>query len=224
MATSTAQRTGIWIIAVAMIVGTVAGFIAMILAPQNEAADSARLQRLSEEYQTSYGAYQEKVTAQQEALEKEAAALSKKYYATFSAYQSKVGKFDRDAAQKELVKQDLKKGTGEIIDDDTTYAVYYLGWMPNGTVFDGSIDGKKLKTPFIARPGGTISGWSEGVRDMKIGGVRMLTIPSQKAYGEAGQGDIPANTPLRFVIMPIRVLETLETPQVPDELLEAYGG
>lgn len=224
MATTTTQRAGIWIIAVVLTVGTVAGFVAMILAPQNEAADSARLAKLSEEYQTSYSAYQEKVSAQQKALDKEATALSKKYYGTFSSYQSKVGKFDRDTAQKELVKQDLKKGTGEILNDDTTYAVYYVGWLPNGTVFDGSIDGKKLKTPLIARPGGTISGWSEGVRDMKIGGIRMLTIPSEKGYGEVGQGDIPANTPLRFIVMPIRVLETIEAPQPSKELLQAYGG
>lgn len=224
MATTTAQRTGIWIIAVVLTVGTLAGFVAMILAPQNEAAESARIQKLSSDYQKQYDAYQKKVTAQQEALEKEATSLSNKYYAAFKSYQAKVGKFDRDTAQKELVSQDLKKGTGAIINDDKTYAVYYIGWLPNGTVFDGSIDGKKLKTPFIARPGGTISGWSEGVRDMKIGGARMLTIPSEKGYGEAGQGDIPANTPLRFIVMPIRELETLEEPQPSKELLELYGG
>ena len=224
MATTTAQRTGIWIIAIVLTVGTLAGFVAMILAPQNEAAQAARLQQLSSEYQKKYEAYQQKVSAQQAALDKEASALSGKYYATFKSYQSKVGKFDRDTAQKELVKQDLKAGTGKAINDDITYAVYYIGWLPDGTVFDGSIDGSKLKTPFIARPGSTVSGWSEGVRDMKIGGVRMLTVPSAKGYGEVGQGKIPANTPLRFIVMPIRELETLEQPQPSKELLQAYGG
>lgn len=224
MATSTAQRTGIWIIAVVLTIGTIAGFIAMILAPQNEANDIARTQQLYEDYQKELTAAQEKQKAQEDALAKETAALSKKYFAGFKAYQSKVGKFNRDEAQKELVKQDLKQGTGEKIEGNTTYAVYYIGWLPDGTVFDGSIEGSKLKTPFIARPGGTISGWGEGVLGMKIGGVRMLTIPSEKGYGEVGQGNIPANAPLKFILMPIRVLETIEQPQPSEELLRAYGG
>lgn len=42
------------------------------------------------------------------------------------------------------------------------------------------------------------------MKGMKIGGVREVTIPSDKAYGETGQGNIiPPNTPLRFVIMAI---------------------
>lgn len=220
MATSTAQRTGIWIIAVAMTFGTIAGFIAMILAPQNEAADNARLESAYQQYQKAYTETEEKKQAQQAELEKEAAALSKRYYASFKAYDAKVGKFDRDTAQKELVKQDLKQGNGEVIDADTTYAVYYIGWLPDGTVFDGSIDGKKLKTPFIARPNGTIPGWSEGAKGMKIGGVRMLTIPSEQGYGDQRSGDIPANSPLRFVLMPIRVLETIPEPEVPQELMQ----
>lgn len=226
MATSTAQRTGIWIIAIAMTVGTIAGFVAMILAPQNEANDAARLEQAYQRYQTEATAVQEKQQAQEVALDKEAEALSKKYYATFKAYESKVGKFNRDEAQKELVKQDLKQGTGATIEDDTTYAVYYIGWLADGTVFDGSIDGKKLKVPFIARPDGTIPGWKEGALGMKIGGVRMITIPSEKGYGETSQTDeagkqtIPANSPLRFVLMPIRTLETINQPEIPQELMQ----
>lgn len=224
MATSTAQRAGIWIIAVAMIVGTLAGFIVMILAPKNQAADSERLQAAYAEYQAAAEAVQKKQSAQQAELEKDSAALSKKYFAQFNAYASRVGTFDKASAQKELVKKDLKVGTGSEIAADTTYAVYYIGWLPDGTIFDGSIDGKKLKTAFIARPNGTISGWAEGAQGMKIGGVRQLTIPSAQGYGEAGQGDIPADTPLRFILMPIKTLETIEDPEIPEEILQSYGG
>ena len=39
---------------------------------------------------------------------------------------------------------------------------------------------------------------------MKIGGIRELTIPAAKAYGDKGSGeDIPANTPIKFVVMAI---------------------
>ena len=68
MATSTAQRTGIWIIAVVLTIGTIAGFIAMILAPQNEANDIARTQQLYEDYQKELTAAQEKQKAQEDAL------------------------------------------------------------------------------------------------------------------------------------------------------------
>jgi FKBP-type peptidyl-prolyl cis-trans isomerase len=224
MATSTAQRTGIWIIAIVLTVGTLAGFIAMILAPQNDAKDSNRLQELYSDYQTSLNEVSAKQTAQQTELDSQAGALSKRYFATFNSFASKVSKFDSKAAQAKLVMQDLKQGTGETIGSDTTYAVYYIGWLPDGAIFDGSIDGNKLKSPFIARPGGTISGWSEGVKGMKIGGVRLLTIPSEKGYGPTGSGKIPANTPLKFVIMPIKKLETIKQPEVPKELLQSYGG
>jgi FKBP-type peptidyl-prolyl cis-trans isomerase len=224
MATSTAQRTGIWIIAVVLTVGTLAGFIAMILAPQNEAADSARLEKAYAEYQTAVNDAEKKKSAQQTALDGEAEALSNQYFAEFNTYASRVGTFDKDKAQEKLVVEDLKNGTGEEIGESTTYAVYYIGWLPDGTIFDGSIDGSKLKSPFIARPNGTIAGWSEGAKGMKIGGVRQLTIPSEQGYGSAGQGTIPADTPLRFVLMPFRKLETINEPEIPQEILQSYGG
>lgn len=224
MATSTAQRTGIWIIAVVLTVGTLAGFIAMILAPQNEAADSERLEKAYAQYQSAVTAAEEKKTAQQTALDAETDALSNQYFAEFNSNASRVGTFDKEKAQEKLTVEDLKTGTGEEITEDTTYAVYYIGWLPDGTIFDGSIDGSKLKSPFIARPNGTIAGWSEGVQGMKIGGVRQLTIPSEQGYGSAGQGTIPADTPLRFVLMPFRKLETIKDPEIPQEILQSYGG
>jgi len=224
MATSTAQRTGIWIIAIVLTIGTLAGFLAMILAPQNEAADSARLQTAYAKYQKDAAAVQAKQQAQQTELDGQATALSAQYFEEFNSYASRVGKFEAAAAQEKLATEDLKAGTGEAIGDDTTYAVYYIGWLPDGTIFDGSIDGSSLKSPFIARPGGTIEGWSEGVKGMKIGGVRQLTIPSAQGYGESGQGTIPANTPLKFVLMPFKKLETIKDAEIPKEILQSYGG
>lgn len=224
MATSTTQRVGIWIIAVVLTVGTLAGFIAMILAPQNEADDQARLQEAYAKYQEDLNAAEAKKAEQQAKLESEAAALSSQYFEMFNQYASRVGTYDKAKAQEKLVTADIKEGDGEVIAEDTAYAVYYLGWLPDGTIFDGSIDGDSLKTPFIARPNGTITGWSEGAQGMKIGGVRELTIPSEKAYGEGGQGTIPANSPLKFIIMPIRKLETIKDPELPQEVLQSYGG
>ena len=60
---------------------------------------------------------------------------------------------------------------------------------------------------------------------MKIGGVRELTIPSSQAYGETGSGDkIPANTPLKFVVMAIPPVEEIPTPQIiKDYYKRQYG-
>jgi hypothetical protein len=58
---------------------------------------------------------------------------------------------------------------------------------------------------------------------MKIGGIRELTIPSDKGYGAAGSGDkIPANSPLKFVIMAIPTPEAISEPAVPQDLLDYY--
>lgn len=205
MATSTAQRTGIWIIAVVLTVGTIGGFAAMILAPQNEAADSTRLQDV-------YADYQKKV-------EEQNTELSKKYYPSFSQYATQPAPFDA-AAVTEVKTEDLKVGDGETIAKDTSYSAYYIGWNPSGKIFDQSIEGTALKAPIAG--GNLIEGWNEGVVGMKVGGVRLLTIPSAKAYGEAGQGeDIPANTPLKFIVF---IIPSVEQPEVPKELLQNYGG
>lgn len=58
---------------------------------------------------------------------------------------------------------------------------------------------------------------------MKVGGIRELTIPADKAYGETGSGGtIAPNTPLKFVIMIIPTPETIPQPAVPAELLKYY--
>lgn len=214
MATKKSQRIGIWVIAIVMVVGTLASFLALILAPSNEAADQTRLQALSAQYQKDYEAYQQKVDAQ-------SAELSKKYFDQFNAYSDRPAEFNPDDVSKVTTK-DLKTGTGQTLDKDTSYSAYYIGWNPTGEVFDQSIDGDRLKAPIAG--GNLIEGWNEGVVGMKVGGVREITIPSDKAYGEAGSGDaIPPNTPIKFIVMIIEQPEKIAEPEIPEELLRQYG-
>ena len=216
MATRKSQRIGIWVIAGALTIGTLGGFIAMVLAPKNAASDQARYQQLMDDYSKESTAYQAKVDAQ-------ATELSAKYFDTFNQYATRPSAFAA-ADAKELKKEDLKIGEGEAITKDSSFSAYYIGWNPSGKVFDGSIDGTKLKAPFSVTPGGVIPGWTEGVDGMKAGGVRELTIPADKAYGETGQGaDIPANTPLKFVIMVIPTPEKIAQPTPSEELLKLYA-
>ena len=54
---------------------------------------------------------------------------------------------------------------------------------------------------------------------MKIGGVRVVSIPSALGYGSEDQGTIPANSPLKFVIMLIDKPEEIE---MSEELINLY--
>ena len=222
MATKKSQRIGIWIIAITLTVGTLGGFLVMVLAPKNQAADQARFEELSSVYSKEYEAYQAKLTKQNDAR---ASELSKQYFDTFKQYESRPVAFDA-AKVSELVKTDLKQGDGEELTNESTFTAYYIGWNPSGKVFDSSIDGEKLKLPIEAAPGGVIEGWTEGVAGMKIGGVRELTIPADLAYGERGSGDdIPANTPLKFIVMVIPTPEKgeeLTAPEMSEELRSLY--
>ncbi len=210
-----AQRIGIWVIAIVMIIGTIGSFLVIALANDNQKIDQARGTNLMDEYQAKYSEYSAKVSAQ-------ADELSKKYFNDFNQYAGLPAAFNKDGV-KDLVKTDLKVGTGTEIKDGDSFTAYYIGWNPNGEVFDGSIDGTSLKAPFTAQPGSVIKGWSEGAVGMRIGGVRELTIPSDLAYGETGSGDkIPANMPLKFVIMLIEQPENIVQPEPSDELVKYY--
>lgn len=216
MATSRAQRISIWVITIVLAVGTIGAFLVMILATNNSQSDQAKLNDLMSAYQKEVDAYQKEVDAQ-------TAALSEQYFAEFTKYQSRVGVFDKSKVTA-LATEDLQIGDGAELAADSSFTAYYIGWNPDGTVFDSSIDGDSLKAPIAVTPGGVIEGWSQGVVGMKIGGVRELTIPSDLAYGEVGRGDqIPPNTPLKFVIMVIPTPESIPQPNPSDELIKLYS-
>lgn len=219
MATPKGQRIAILAIAVLMIVSTIGMFAMMILSGENAQKDNAKLKEATAKYEKDQKAYETKMKAQ-------AAELSGKYYPTFSQYTGQVAAFDKDGV-KELQTEDLLVGEGTEIKGDTTFAAYYVGWNPDGKIFDQSVENNALKSPISVEGGldkaSLIDGWKEGMKGMKIGGVRLITIPSDKAYGESGQGnDIPANTPLKFVVMAVDKPAVIAQPEIPTELLQQY--
>jgi peptidylprolyl isomerase len=107
----------------------------------------------------------------------------------------------KTAAPASLVKRDLIAGTGAAVVSGDTVTVNYTGELyKNGTVFDSSWNAGR--TPFSTPigTGAVIPGWDQGLIGMRVGGRRELIIPSALAYGASGQGAIPANAPLIFVI------------------------
>jgi FKBP-type peptidyl-prolyl cis-trans isomerase FkpA len=97
--------------------------------------------------------------------------------------------------------QDLVVGNGAMAEEGTQVMVNYTGWLTDGTKFDSSLDPGRTPLPFTIGAGMVIRGWDEGVKGMRVGGKRKLTIPADLAYGERGYPPvIPANSTLVFEV------------------------
>jgi hypothetical protein len=113
-------------------------------------------------------------------------------------------------APTELIKKDLKVGTGATVKAGDTITANYIGvTCTTGKIFDSSYKtGKPVPISFPLT--GVIKGWTNGIPGMKVGGSRLLGIPSDQAYGDQAQSaTIPANEPLWFVV---NVTATKKTP------------
>ena len=105
----------------------------------------------------------------------------------------------------ELVKTDVKLGTGAEATAGHNVTVHYTGWLYNeaapghkGTKFDSSRD-RNEPFGFMLGAGQVIKGWDQGVEGMKVGGQRTLIIPASLGYGARGAGGvIPPNATLVF--------------------------
>lgn len=93
-----------------------------------------------------------------------------------------------------------KEGTGAQIAKGDLATVEYEGRLTDGTVFDSSKNHNNQPIDAPVVDGAFIQGWVEGLQLMKEGGEYTLYIPAKLAYGERGQGSIPANSVLVFDI------------------------
>jgi peptidylprolyl isomerase len=97
-----------------------------------------------------------------------------------------------------LVSEDLEAGSGAEAAATSTVTVDYIGVScSTGKIFDTSYG----KTPATFPLGTVIPGWQQGIPGMKVGGTRLLGIPSQLAYGAQGYPpDIAPDEALWFVV------------------------
>ena len=95
--------------------------------------------------------------------------------------------------------KDIRAGTGTQASPGRLVVVHYTGEFLDGREFDSS---RPRGEPFEFRLGSeeVIAGWNEGIKGMRVGGVRELTIPASMAYGARGRGEIPPDTPLFFEV------------------------
>ena len=121
---------------------------------------------------------------------------------SFSPPLDETGKFAK------LSFDDISTGDGAEVVSGQVIKADYTGLLTSGKQFDSS----RGKRPLIFRVGAgeVIKGWDIGIigneasqiPPMKVGGTRILFIPSELAYGArgAGRGLIPPNSDLIFEV------------------------
>lgn len=102
--------------------------------------------------------------------------------------------------------RDITTGTGaEVVAATDTVWVSYAGYLKNGTLFDS---GNNVKFD----PDGLVPGFKAGLLGMRVGGERLMVIPSDQAYGPETQRNpatgkiiIPRQSTLIFRVTLIKV-------------------
>jgi peptidylprolyl isomerase len=103
-----------------------------------------------------------------------------------------------------LITKDLKVGTGPVIPAGATITTNYIGVAcSTGAIFDSSYaHGQPLQLSLNQ----VIPGWASGIPGMKVGGVRLLGIPADQAYGPRSPAPaIAPNETLWFVVAPVKL-------------------
>ena len=215
--TSPKQRIFIIAIAVIMLGSIIASYAAIIL-NGGKSSDSGTEGEIDE---AKVAEYEEAYNKKLEAFQKEI----KDEYDEFIKYKSEIKAYNETSANENGVQtKDLKVGDGkELTDEDTDYLAFYVGWCADASVFDSSFDDNDNPTTFAKAldPSlGLIEGWNMGVKGMKIGGIRRITVPGELAYGESMEICGGKNKPLRFMIMAVENKDPLKT--LSSELDTAY--
>jgi peptidylprolyl isomerase len=106
-------------------------------------------------------------------------------------------------APQTLVIKDIIVGKGaEALPTSTMTVHYTLMTWPNGALIESSWNSGSPSTFPLAN---VIVGWQQGIPGMKVGGRRLLVIPSDLGYGAQGGGPIGPNETLIFVVDAIGV-------------------
>jgi FKBP-type peptidyl-prolyl cis-trans isomerase FkpA len=155
---------------------------------------------LKNDYKVDVQTYAPKIQQLQAVRAGAAAATEKKAGQAF---------LDKAAAEKGatrtasgLIITTLKPGTGPSPKATDKVKVHYHGTLPDGTVFDSSV---QRGEPIVLPLNGVIKCWSEGVQLMKVGGKSKLVCPSDIAYGD--QGRPPAIKPGATLVFEVELLE-----------------
>ncbi|MBR2839789.1 FKBP-type peptidyl-prolyl cis-trans isomerase [Candidatus Saccharibacteria bacterium] len=215
--TTTKQRVIIGLIAVIMIGSMIASYAAIVL-------NGGGASNSNNSSQISDAKIQEYTDAYSEQAE-EFAKATKADFDEFIAYKSEIKAFNEESANASGVQvKELKEGSGATVaEDGSNYLAYYVGYCADESIFDSSFDDEDNPTGFskaLDPSLGMIEGWTEGVKGMKIGGIRRITVPESLAYGDSMEICGGYNKPLRFIVMAVANEEPLKSEAA--KLDEAY--
>lgn len=183
MATPKSQRIGIWIIVIVMSIGTIGTYFALALGNNNDAKQQEEFNKQLADYQ----AQQAKCPTGSVQDQKVSPAPTPPSSPTYDDIP-------------ELKTEDLTVGTGAEVKSGDCVVIFYHGTLAsNGKAFEGG-DNYAEGVPYRSATTSFVPGFSQGLVGMKVGGERRVLIPSDLAYKDQAQGDIPANSDLVFVI------------------------
>ena len=93
---------------------------------------------------------------------------------------------------------DITLGTGDLATTGTQVTINYIAWIFE----DGASDNKGAQVDsgdgltFVVGGNQVIGGFDQGVRSMRVGGIRQLVIPPHLGFGVGSAGAIPADATL----------------------------
>ena len=215
--TSLKQRIFIIVIAIIMVGSIIASYAAIVISGAKGSSTDSTTSEIDEkklaEYQDNY-----------DKLVEEFKKVSKSDYDEFIKYKSEIKAYNENSVNdaNDVEIKDLKEGTGAEVTDDN-YLAYYVGWCADETVFDSTFDNNDNPSAFakILDPSlGMIEGWNQGVKGMKLNGIRRISMPGELAYGESMEICGGYNKPLRFIVMAVPKEESLTA--LAEKLDEAY--
>ncbi len=98
----------------------------------------------------------------------------------------------------------LKEGNGQKPAETNIVSIHYHGTLPDGTVFDSSV---QRKTPAEFPVNRVVKGFSAALQAMSVGDKWRVVIPSDLAYGAQGPESIGPNRTLIFEIELLGIVE-----------------
>ena len=98
----------------------------------------------------------------------------------------------------------LRPGTGARPASYNRVKVHYHGYLPDGTVFDSSVQRGEPATFGLNQ---VIPGWREGIPLMQVGAKYRFTVPPHLAYG--ARGAPPKIGPNQTLMFDVELFEVL---------------
>ena len=149
-----------------------------------------------EEIAAEMQSYQEKMVAEQQALQAQAAETN--LAAATAFLEENKGREGVVVTESGLQYEVVEAGEGPMPGPEDTVEVHYTGTLIDGTEFDSSHKRGQTVTFGV---GQVIAGWTEALQLMPVGSKYKLHIPPELGYGAGGAGQmIGPNSALVFEV------------------------